>query len=124
MLLLQLPLPLPIIHQALSDAQRKNGGSSTSSSTQDTFVPYRNSVLTRLLRESLGGNARTVVLACVSPSELHFEETLSTLKYAARAKRVRTHARINEVSVLCVQCRYELLHVAQCVLLLCTLLTS
>jgi kinesin family member 1 len=77
-------------------------------------VPYRNSVLTRLLRESLGGNARTVVLACVSPSELHFEETLSTLKYAARAKRVRTHARINEVSVLCVQNGCELLHTAQC----------
>ncbi|KAG5183924.1 P-loop containing nucleoside triphosphate hydrolase protein, partial [Tribonema minus] len=60
------------------------------------FVPYRNSALTRLLRESLGGNARTVVLACVSPAAAHFEETLSTLKYAERAKAVRTHARVNE----------------------------
>ncbi|CAM9301370.1 unnamed protein product [Chrysoparadoxa australica] len=60
------------------------------------FIPYRNSVLTRLLKESLGGNARTIMLACVSPCDVHYEESMSTLKYAERAKRVRTNARVNE----------------------------
>lgn len=69
-----------------------------SSRTKASFVPYRNSVLTRLLKDSLGGNARTVMLACVSPCDIHFEETLSTLRYAERAKYVRTHARVNEES--------------------------
>ncbi|CAN0361283.1 unnamed protein product, partial [Ectocarpus sp. 12 AP-2014] len=59
------------------------------------FVPYRNSVLTRLLKESLGGNSRTVMLACISPCDAHYEETLGTLRYAERAKRVRTRAIAN-----------------------------
>ena len=60
-----------------------------------SHVPYRNSVLTWLLKESLGGNARTTMLAAVSPSGGHFDETMSTLKYAERAKRVKTKAVVN-----------------------------
>ena len=58
-------------------------------------VPYRNSVLTWLLKESLGGNARTTMLAAVSPAANAYDETISTLKYAERAKRMRTRAVVN-----------------------------
>jgi kinesin family protein 18/19 len=54
------------------------------------FVPYRDSKLTRLLKDSLGGNTRTVMLSCISPSSLCFEETLNTLNYASRAKSIQT----------------------------------
>ncbi|KAJ2520677.1 tubulin-dependent ATPase kip3 [Coemansia sp. RSA 1939] len=53
-------------------------------------VPYRDSKLTRLLKFSLGGNCRTVMITCVSPASTYFEETHNTLKYADRAKRIRT----------------------------------
>ena len=46
------------------------------------FVPYRDSKLTRLLKDSLGGNAKTVMIACITSSYLYYEETLNTLKYA------------------------------------------
>ena len=52
------------------------------------FVPYRDSKLTRLLKDSLGGNTKTIMLACVSPCNLHYEETSNTLKYASRARRI------------------------------------
>ena len=60
-----------------------------------SFVPYRNSTLTYLLKESLGGNSVTVMIATVSPSLDHFEETLSTLKYAERAKKMVNHVKMN-----------------------------
>lgn len=60
-------------------------------------LPYRDSKLTRLLRPALGGNAKTAVLCAVTPSKLHVEETLSTLKFAERAKKVTTNATRNEV---------------------------
>ncbi|XP_067941126.1 kinesin-like protein KIF14 [Watersipora subatra] len=60
------------------------------------FVPYRDSVLTWLLRESLGGNARTAMLATVSPSLLNIEETLSTLRYAQQARSIINMAKVNE----------------------------
>ena len=60
------------------------------------FVPYRDSVLTWLLKDSLGGNSKTIMIATVSPSKDNFEETLSTLRYADRAKRIVNHAIINE----------------------------
>jgi len=60
------------------------------------FVRYRDSKLTFLLRDSLGGNSKTVIVACVSPSALCFGETLSTLKFAARAKRIQCTAVMNE----------------------------
>ena len=53
------------------------------------FVPYRDSKLTRLLKDSLGGNCRTVMIACISPEPSHYEETLNTLKYANRAKNIK-----------------------------------
>lgn len=61
------------------------------------FVPYRNSTLTWLLKDSLGGNSMVTMLACVSPAEANYEETMATLKYAERAKRVRTSARANVI---------------------------
>lgn len=53
------------------------------------FVPYRDSKLTRLLKESLGGNTKTIMIACLSPSSFSYEETLNTLKYASRAKNIK-----------------------------------
>ena len=58
------------------------------SSASRTHVPYRDSKLTRLLQDSLGGNTRTVLVACVAPTELHSAETISTLQFADRAKQV------------------------------------
>eukprot|EP00605_Chrysophyceae_sp_TOSAG23-4_P002806 GSChrysophyteH1.ASY1.ANO1.3090.1 assembled CDS len=63
------------------------------------FVPYRDSKLTRLLKDSLGGNCRTVMIANISPAESSFEETLNTLKYANRAKNIKTEAKRNVLNV-------------------------
>ncbi|XP_067631126.1 kinesin-like protein KIF13A isoform X2 [Eurosta solidaginis] len=65
-------------------------------STNDKFVPYRDSVLTWLLKDNLGGNSKTVMVATISPSADNYEETLSTLRYADRAKRIVNHAVVNE----------------------------
>ncbi|XP_071455013.1 kinesin-like protein KIF21A [Hetaerina americana] len=59
-------------------------------------VPYRDSKLTRLLQDSLGGNSRTVMIACVSPSDRDFMETLNTLKYANRARNIKNRVTINQ----------------------------
>ncbi|XP_054010629.1 kinesin-like protein KIF21A isoform X2 [Hylaeus anthracinus] len=59
-------------------------------------VPYRDSKLTRLLQDSLGGNSQTVMIACVSPSDRDFMETLSTLKYANRARNIKNKVTINQ----------------------------
>jgi len=56
-------------------------------------VPYRDSKLTRLLKDSLGGNCRTVMIANISPSSMHYEDTLNTLKYANRAKEIKMRVR-------------------------------
>ena len=58
-------------------------------SKKGAFVPYRDSKLTRLLKESLGGNTKTIMIACLSPSSASYEETLNTLKYANRAKNIK-----------------------------------
>ena len=60
-----------------------------------TFVPYRDSKLTRLLKGSLGGNHKTLMIACVSPSSSNMEETLNCLRYANRAKNIQNHAVVN-----------------------------
>ncbi|XP_038134156.1 kinesin-like protein KIF1C isoform X2 [Cyprinodon tularosa] len=60
------------------------------------FIPYRDSVLTWLLKENLGGNSRTAMIAALSPADINYEETLSTLRYADRAKQIRCNAVINE----------------------------
>lgn len=59
-------------------------------------VPYRDSVLTWLLKDSLGGNSLTAMIAAISPADINFEETLSTLRYADSAKRIKNHAVVNE----------------------------
>jgi len=60
------------------------------------FVPYRDSVLTWLLRENLGGNSRTAMIAAISPADINYDETLSTLRYADRAKQIKCNAVVNE----------------------------
>lgn len=59
-------------------------------------IPYRVSKLTRLLQDSLGGNARTVMIATLSPAACNYEETLSTLRYADRAKHIKNRPVVNE----------------------------
>lgn len=59
-------------------------------------VPYRDSKLTRLLQDSLGGNSNTVMIACVSPSDRDFMETLNTLKYANRARNIKNRCVVNQ----------------------------
>lgn len=63
------------------------------------FIPYRDSKLTRLLKDSLGGNCRTVMLACISPHPAAYEDTHNTLKYANRAKNIKTSVVRNVLSV-------------------------
>src|SRR5271170_4374211 len=63
---------------------------------KDGVVPFRDSVLTWLLKDALGGNSRTAIIATISPADVNYEETLSTLRYADSAKRIKTHAVVNE----------------------------
>ena len=64
-------------------------------------VPYRDSKLTRLLQDSLGGNTKTVMIASIAPGPDNLEETQSTLHYASRAKKIRNQPRINEDPKAC-----------------------
>ncbi|KAA3672853.1 uncharacterized protein DEA37_0007820, partial [Paragonimus westermani] len=59
-------------------------------------VPYRDSVLTKLLQNALGGNSKTIMIAAISPADINYHETLSTLRYADRAKRIKNTAIVNE----------------------------
>ena len=59
-------------------------------------IPYRDSKLTRLLQDSLGGNTKTIMIAAVSPANYNYDETLSTLRYANRAKNIQNKPKINE----------------------------
>lgn len=59
------------------------------------FVPYRDSKLTRILQDSLGGNSRTSMIACCSPAESNFDETLNTLNYASRARKIKNKPKVN-----------------------------
>ncbi|KAI9478242.1 MAG: hypothetical protein EXX96DRAFT_650588 [Benjaminiella poitrasii] len=65
-------------------------------SRRTAHVPYRDSKLTRLLQDSLGGNSQTLMLACISPSDTNFMETLNTLKYANRARNIKNRVTINQ----------------------------
>ncbi|XP_051485924.1 kinesin-like protein KIF21A isoform X6 [Apus apus] len=65
-------------------------------SKKATHVPYRDSKLTRLLQDSLGGNSQTLMIACVSPSDRDFMETLNTLKYANRARNIKNKVMVNQ----------------------------
>lgn len=66
------------------------------SSKKSTHVPYRDSKLTRLLQDSLGGNSTTLMIACVSPAEINLTETINTIKYAYRARNIRNKTEKNE----------------------------
>jgi len=61
-----------------------------------TYIPYRDSRLTRILQDSLGGNTKTVMIAAIGPADYNAEETVSTLRYASRAKAIENKPRINE----------------------------
>lgn len=61
-----------------------------------TYIPYRDSKLTRLLQDSLGGNTKTVMIANVGPADYNYDETMNTLRYASRAKNIQNKPRINE----------------------------
>ncbi|XP_038153999.1 kinesin-like protein KIF21B isoform X3 [Cyprinodon tularosa] len=78
-------LALGNVISALGDQNKKAG-----------HVPYRDSKLTRLLQDSLGGNSRTVMIACISPSDRDFMETLNTLKYANRARNIKNKVVVNQ----------------------------
>lgn len=58
-------------------------------SKKGNFVPYRNSKLTRILKDSLGGNIRTIMIACISPAPSLYDETINTLNYASRARKIQ-----------------------------------
>lgn len=79
-----------------------------SRSGKKLFVPYRNSKLTRVLQESLGGNSLCSMLATCSPANINFSETLSTLKYASRAKSIKVQAKKNETSSQIAQLNEEI----------------
>ncbi|KAF7559564.1 hypothetical protein G7046_g4587 [Stylonectria norvegica] len=70
-----------------TNGKKKKGG---------TQVPYRDSILTWLLKDSLGGNSMTAMIAAISPADINYDETLSTLRYADSAKRIKNHAVVNE----------------------------
>jgi len=63
---------------------------------QSAHIPYRDSKLTKLLQESLGGNSKTVMIANIGPADWNFDETISTLRYANRAKNIKCKPKINE----------------------------
>jgi len=63
---------------------------------KSSYIPYRDSKLTRLLQDSLGGNTKTVMIANVGPADYNFDETMNTLRYASRAKNIQNKPRINE----------------------------
>lgn len=83
---------------ALADPKRQRppprSGPSNQTKRRGEVIPYRDSVLTWLLKDSLGGNSKTAMVACISPTD--YEETLSTLRYADQAKRIQTRAHVNQ----------------------------
>ena len=81
---------------ALADPRHGRIHNSGKTRSKDV-VPYRDSILTWLLKDSLGGNSKTAMIACIAPSD--YDETLSTLRYADQAKRIRTRAIVNQDSV-------------------------
>jgi len=84
-----------VIKALASRKVTKNKGNMTILPISMRYIPYRNSVLTYLLKESLGGNAVTIMIAAISAYSDHFDETLSTLKYVDQAKKMMNHATVN-----------------------------
>ncbi|KAF2425691.1 kinesin, partial [Tothia fuscella] len=87
-------------------------------------VPYRDSVLTWLLKDSLGGNSKTAMVACISPSLSDYDETLSTLRYADQAKRIRTRATANVDSISAAARDAEIFEMSETIKILQFSLTS
>ena len=81
---------------ALGNVISALGDPSRAKSHTASYIPYRDSKLTRLLQDSLGGNAHTLMIACVSPAEWNANETINTLKYANRARNIKNRAVVNE----------------------------
>ena len=81
----------------------------TETGKKSLHIPYRDSKLTRILQDSLGGNSKTCMIACVSPAEINFEETLNALKYANRARNIKNKPMVNRDpnSVMLAQLRQE-----------------
>ena len=82
----------------------------TDEKNKTMHVPYRDSKLTRILQDSLGGNSRTSMIACISPAEFNFDESLNTLKYASRARNIKNKPIVNRDpnSALIAQLRQQL----------------
>jgi hypothetical protein len=81
---------------ALGNVISALGDPSRAKSNTASYVPYRDSKLTRLLQDSLGGNAHTLMIACISPAEWNAAETINTLKYANRARNIKNRAVVNQ----------------------------
>ena len=80
---------------ALATASQAEGKKGKKGKAEE-FIPYRDSVLTWLLKDSLGGNSKTAMIDAISPADVQYEETLSTLRYADQAKKIKNKAVINE----------------------------
>ncbi|KAG0056477.1 kinesin-like protein Klp8 [Gryganskiella cystojenkinii] len=81
---------------ALADASSAPPPKKGAKKSAEAFVPYRDSVLTWLLKDCLGGNSKTTIIAALSPADINYDETLSTLRYADQAKRIKNKAVVNE----------------------------
>lgn len=77
-----------IVISALADKAMGKG--------KNTVIPYRDSVLTRILQNALGGNSKTLMICALSPATNNYDETLSTLRYADQAKKIKNNAVVNE----------------------------
>ncbi|XP_022101823.1 kinesin-like protein KIF1A isoform X4 [Acanthaster planci] len=81
---------------ALAEVSQMQASQASKKKKKADFIPYRDSVLTWLLRENLGGNSKTAMIAALSPADINYDETLSTLRYADRAKNIVCKAVVNE----------------------------
>ncbi|KAJ2858968.1 hypothetical protein GGI22_003141, partial [Coemansia erecta] len=88
-------LALGNVISALGGATPNGNTSSSGTTKRPVHVPYRDSKLTRLLQDSLGGNSQTVMLACISPSDKNTNESLNTIRYANRARNIRNKVAVN-----------------------------
>ncbi|KFY03284.1 hypothetical protein O988_01581 [Pseudogymnoascus sp. VKM F-3808] len=93
---------------ALADPKNSRHGASK---RNKDVVPYRDSILTWLLKDSLGGNSKTAMIACIAPAD--YDETLSTLRYADQAKRIRTRAKVNQDHVSAAEREAEIANMAE-----------
>ncbi|KAH9524310.1 Kinesin-like protein kif28p [Bulinus truncatus] len=84
------------INQSLSCLGNCIAALADKSSGKSVKVPFRDSVLTKLLKNALGGNSKTIMIAAISPADINYDESLSTLRYADRAKQIKTSATVNE----------------------------